>query len=36
VAAVVAGQGPVAQAPERRKMPMLVLSSAEKRKTPFM
>jgi hypothetical protein len=36
VAAVVAGQGPVAQAPERRKTPMLVLSSAEKRKTPFM
>ncbi|KAJ6018657.1 hypothetical protein N7522_000724 [Penicillium canescens] len=35
-AAVVAGQGPVAQAPERRKTPMLVLSSAEKRKTPFM
>ena len=36
VAAVVAGQGSVAQAPERRKMPMLVLSSAEKRKTPLM
>lgn len=36
VAAVVAGQGPVAQAPERRKTPMLVLSSAEKRKTPLM
>ncbi|KAJ5106034.1 hypothetical protein NUU61_003381 [Penicillium alfredii] len=36
VAAVVAGQGPVAQAPERRKTPMLVLSSAEKRKTPIM
>ncbi|KAJ5561295.1 hypothetical protein N7535_004238 [Penicillium sp. DV-2018c] len=36
VADVVAGQGPVAQAPERRKTPMLVLSSAEKRKTPFM
>jgi hypothetical protein len=36
VAAVVASQGPVAQAPERRKTPMLVLSSAEKRKTPFM
>lgn len=36
VAAVVAGQGQVAQAPERRKMPMLVLSSAEKRKTPLM
>ncbi|CAG8940150.1 unnamed protein product [Penicillium salamii] len=36
VAAVVAGQGPTAQAPERRKTPMLVLSSAEKRKTPFM
>jgi len=35
VAAVVTGQGPV-QAPERRKTPMLVLSSAEKRKTPFM
>ncbi|KAJ6157622.1 hypothetical protein N7470_005214 [Penicillium chermesinum] len=34
VAAVVAGQGQVAQAPERRKTPMLVLSSAEKRKTP--
>ncbi|CAG7917699.1 unnamed protein product [Penicillium olsonii] len=36
VAAVVAGQGQTAQAPERRKTPMLVLSSAEKRKTPFM
>ncbi|KAJ5480576.1 hypothetical protein N7530_006085 [Penicillium desertorum] len=36
VADVVAGQGPAAQAPERRKTPMLVLSSAEKRKTPFM
>ncbi|KAJ5155079.1 uncharacterized protein N7500_010518 [Penicillium coprophilum] len=36
VASVVAGQGPAAQAPERRKMPMLVLSSAEKRKTTFM
>ena len=36
VAAVVAGQGQTAQAPERRKMPMLVLSSAEKRKTPLM
>lgn len=36
VAAVVAGQGQVAQAPERRKTPMLVLSSAEKRKTPLM
>lgn len=38
VAAVVAGQGPPNQAPERRKTPMLVLSSAEKRKTstPFM
>ncbi|OQD76884.1 hypothetical protein PENDEC_c003G05551 [Penicillium decumbens] len=37
VAAVVAGQGqqPI-QVPERRKTPMLVLSSAEKRKTPFM
>lgn len=35
VAAVVAGQGPVTQAPERRKTPMLVLSSAEKRKTPI-
>ncbi|KAJ5733673.1 hypothetical protein N7493_002459 [Penicillium malachiteum] len=34
VAAVVAGQGQAAQAPERRKTPMLVLSSAEKRKTP--
>lgn len=38
VAAVVASQGPFTQAPERRKTPMLVLSSAEKRKTstPFM
>ena len=36
VAAVVAGQGPATQAPERRKTPMLVLSSAEKRKTPLM
>ncbi|KAJ5197795.1 uncharacterized protein N7498_006912 [Penicillium cinerascens] len=37
VAAVVAGQGQQpAQAPERRKTPMLVLSSAEKRKTPIM
>lgn len=36
VAAVVAGQGQAAQAPERRKTPMLVLSSAEKRKTTLM
>ncbi|PLB40653.1 uncharacterized protein BDW47DRAFT_115692 [Aspergillus candidus] len=36
VAAVVAGQKTVAQGPERRKTPMLVLSSAEKRKTPVM
>ncbi|KAJ5940639.1 hypothetical protein N7516_000807 [Penicillium verrucosum] len=36
VADVVAGQGPAVQAPERRKTPMLVLSSAEKRKTPFI
>ncbi|OJJ36511.1 hypothetical protein ASPWEDRAFT_409946 [Aspergillus wentii DTO 134E9] len=36
VAAVVAGQKTVAQGPERRKTPMLVLSSAEKRKTPIM
>ncbi|KAJ5153472.1 uncharacterized protein N7482_009950 [Penicillium canariense] len=36
VAAVVAGQGQAVQAPERRKTPMLVLSSAEKRKTPLM
>lgn len=36
VAAVVAGQGQATQAPERRKTPMLVLSSAEKRKTPLM
>ncbi|KAJ5668573.1 uncharacterized protein N7477_007143 [Penicillium maclennaniae] len=37
VASVVAGQGQQqAQAPERRKTPMLVLSSAEKRKTPIM
>ncbi|KAJ5768214.1 hypothetical protein N7533_000797 [Penicillium manginii] len=35
VAAVVAGQGSATQAPERRKTPMLVLSSAEKRKTPM-
>ncbi|KAJ5965751.1 hypothetical protein N7481_012465 [Penicillium waksmanii] len=35
VAAVVASQGSATQAPERRKMPMLVLSSAEKRKTPM-
>ncbi|KAL5336109.1 hypothetical protein BJX70DRAFT_291093 [Aspergillus crustosus] len=36
VAAVVAGQKTVAQGTERRKTPMLVLSSAEKRKTPIM
>ncbi|GAB1216185.1 hypothetical protein ATERTT37_005394 [Aspergillus terreus] len=36
VAAVVAGQKTVAQGSERRKTPMLVLSSAEKRKTPIM
>lgn len=36
VAAVVAGQKTAAQGPERRKTPMLVLSSAEKRKTPIM
>ncbi|KAF9888153.1 hypothetical protein FE257_009289 [Aspergillus nanangensis] len=36
VAAVVAGQKTVAQGPERRKTPMLVLSSAEKRKSPIM
>ncbi|KAJ5930110.1 hypothetical protein N7466_005603 [Penicillium verhagenii] len=36
VASVVAGQGQATQAPERRKTPMLVLSSAEKRKTPLM
>lgn len=36
VAAVVAGEGTAAQGPERRKTPMLVLSSAEKRKTPIM
>ncbi|KAL4897364.1 hypothetical protein BDV59DRAFT_88650 [Aspergillus ambiguus] len=36
VAAVVAGQKTVAQGPERRKTPMLVLSSAEKRKTPII
>ncbi|KAL4862549.1 hypothetical protein BDV12DRAFT_42384 [Aspergillus spectabilis] len=36
VAAVVAGQKTVAQGTERRKTPMLVLSSAEKRKTPVM
>ncbi|KAL2008249.1 hypothetical protein VTN00DRAFT_8231 [Thermoascus crustaceus] len=35
-AAVVAGQRTVSQGPERRKTPMLVLSSAEKRKTPIM
>ncbi|KAA8646490.1 hypothetical protein EYZ11_003004 [Aspergillus tanneri] len=36
VAAVVAGQKTVAQGSGRRKTPMLVLSSAEKRKTPIM
>jgi hypothetical protein len=36
VAAVVAGQKTASQGPERRKTPMLVLSSAEKRKTPIM
>lgn len=36
VAAVVAGQKTAAQGSERRKTPMLVLSSAEKRKTPIM
>ncbi|KAF7592698.1 hypothetical protein BBP40_012602 [Aspergillus hancockii] len=36
VAAVVAGQKTAPQGPERRKTPMLVLSSAEKRKTPIM
>ncbi|KAE8366161.1 hypothetical protein BDV27DRAFT_95596 [Aspergillus caelatus] len=36
VAAVVAGQKTAVQGPERRKTPMLVLSSAEKRKTPIM
>ncbi|KAF7714487.1 Uncharacterized protein PECH_000357 [Penicillium ucsense] len=36
VAAIVAGQGNATQANERRKTPMLVLSSAEKRKTPFV
>ncbi|KAL4907920.1 hypothetical protein BDW74DRAFT_113498 [Aspergillus multicolor] len=36
IAAVVAGQKTVAQGTERRKTPMLVLSSAEKRKTPIM
>ncbi|RJE21315.1 hypothetical protein PHISCL_06358 [Aspergillus sclerotialis] len=36
VAAVVAGQRTAAQGSERRKTPMLVLSSAEKRKTPIM
>ncbi|PYH96418.1 hypothetical protein BO71DRAFT_407685 [Aspergillus ellipticus CBS 707.79] len=36
VAAVVAGQKTVAPGQERRKTPMLVLSSAEKRKTPIM
>ncbi|EPS27096.1 hypothetical protein PDE_02037 [Penicillium oxalicum 114-2] len=36
VAAIVAGQGQATQANERRKTPMLVLSSAEKRKTPFV
>lgn len=35
VAAVVAGQKTAAQGQERRKTPMLVLSSAEKRKTPI-
>ncbi|KAJ9258079.1 hypothetical protein DTO212C5_8776 [Paecilomyces variotii] len=35
-AAVVAGQRTVSQGPERRRMPMLVLSSAEKRKTPLV
>lgn len=36
VAAVVAGQKTAAQGQERRKTPMLVLSSAEKRKTPIV
>ncbi|KAL3438289.1 hypothetical protein BDV09DRAFT_119777 [Aspergillus tetrazonus] len=36
IAAVVAGQKTVAQGTERRKTPMLVLSSAEKRKTPIV
>jgi hypothetical protein len=36
VAAVVAGHRSVSQNPERRKTPMLVLSSAEKRKSPIM
>ena len=36
VAAVVAGQKTAAQGSERRKTPMLVLSSAEKRKTPIV
>lgn len=36
VAAVVAGQKTAAPGPERRKTPMLVLSSAEKRKTPIV
>lgn len=35
-AAVVAGQKAAAPGPERRKTPMLVLSSAEKRKTPIV
>lgn len=35
-AAVVAGQKTAAPGPERRKTPMLVLSSAEKRKTPIV
>jgi hypothetical protein len=35
-AAVVAGHRPVSQSSERRKTPMLVLSSAEKRKSPIM
>ncbi|KAL4992595.1 hypothetical protein BDW68DRAFT_52325 [Aspergillus falconensis] len=36
IAAVVAGQKTVAEGTERRKTPMLVLSSAEKRKTPIV
>jgi hypothetical protein len=36
IAAVVAGQKTVAQGTDRRKTPMLVLSSAEKRKTPIV
>ncbi|KAL4809951.1 hypothetical protein BDV18DRAFT_50827 [Aspergillus unguis] len=36
IAAVVAGQKTVAEGTQRRKTPMLVLSSAEKRKTPIM